>query len=104
MQGQTWDLNGPDVDYVIALHRLPDDGPETWTVTCAGCQTLMGMNAHGLAVGTTNLKTRGARRAGMRTKQTPCPFELPSFSSLFSIVCRCISQADGQGSRAKGVF
>jgi isopenicillin-N N-acyltransferase-like protein len=61
LQGQTWDLNGPDVDYVIALHRLPDEGPETWTVTCAGCQTLMGMNQHGIAVGTTNLKTRGAR-------------------------------------------
>lgn len=61
LQGQTWDLNGPDVDYVIALHRLPDDGPETWTVTCAGCQTLMGMNAHGIAVGTTNLKARGAQ-------------------------------------------
>lgn len=64
LQGQTWDLNGPDVDYVIALHRLPDSdeaGPETWTVTCAGCQTLMGMNSHGIAVGTTNLKTRGAR-------------------------------------------
>lgn len=61
IQGQTWDLNGPDVEYVIALHRLPDDGPETWTVTCAGCQTLMGMNQHGLTVGTTNLKTYGAR-------------------------------------------
>lgn len=61
LQGQTWDLNGPDVDYVIALHRVPDDGPETWTVTCAGCQTLMGMNEHGIAVGTTNLKTKGAR-------------------------------------------
>jgi len=61
LQGQTWDLNGPDAAYVIALHRLPDEGPETWTVTCAGCQTLMGMNEHGLSVGTTNLKTRGAR-------------------------------------------
>lgn len=61
LQGQTWDLNGPDVEYVIALHRIPDTGPETWTVTCAGCQTMMGMNAHGVAVGTTNLKTRGAR-------------------------------------------
>ncbi len=61
IQGQTWDLNGPDVDYVIALHRLPDDGPETWTVTCSGCQTLMGMNQHGVAVGTTNLKTFGAK-------------------------------------------
>ncbi|MEL6237372.1 MAG: C45 family peptidase [Pseudomonadota bacterium] len=61
IQGQTWDLNGPDVDYVIALHSLPDEGPETWTVTCSGCQTLMGMNQHGVAVGTTNLKTFGAK-------------------------------------------
>lgn len=61
LQGQTWDLNGPDVDYVIALHQIPDDGPETWTVTCAGCQTLMGMNEHGVTVGTTNLKTKGAK-------------------------------------------
>lgn len=61
IQGQTWDLNGPDVDYVVAVHRLPDDGPETWSVTCAGCQTLMGMNQHGIAVGTTNLKTKGAK-------------------------------------------
>ena len=47
--------------HVIALHRVPDEGPETWTVTCAGCQTLMGMNQHGVTVGTTNLKTKGAR-------------------------------------------
>ena len=61
IQGQTWDLNGPDVEYVVALHSLPDEGPETWTVTCAGCQTLMGMNEYGLTVGTTNLKTKGAK-------------------------------------------
>lgn len=61
LQGQTWDLNGPDVEYIIALHRIPDNGPETWTVTCSGCQTLMGMNVHGVSVGTTNLKTTGAR-------------------------------------------
>ena len=61
LQGQTWDLNGPDVDYVIAVHQIPDNGPETWAVTCAGCQTLMGMNEHGVTVGTTNLKTKGAR-------------------------------------------
>ncbi|MEM9375658.1 MAG: C45 family peptidase [Pseudomonadota bacterium] len=60
LQGQTWDLNEPDVKYVIALHQIPDEGPETWTVTCAGCQTLMGMNEHGVTVGTTNLKTKGA--------------------------------------------
>lgn len=61
LQGQTWDLNGPDVKYVVAIHRIPDEGPQTWTVTCAGCQTLMGMSERGIAVGTTNLKTRGAR-------------------------------------------
>lgn len=61
LQGQTWDLNGPDVAYVVAVHRLPDEGPETWSVTCAGCQTLMGMNEYGVTVGTTNLKTRGAQ-------------------------------------------
>ncbi|MEM6415217.1 MAG: C45 family peptidase [Pseudomonadota bacterium] len=61
LQGQTWDLNGPDVQYVIALHQIPMNGPETWTVTCAGCQTLMGMNEYGVTVGTTNLKTRGAK-------------------------------------------
>ena len=61
LQGQTWDLNPPDVEYVLALHQIPDEGPETWTVTCAGCQTLMGMNEHGVTVGTTNLKTHGAR-------------------------------------------
>ncbi|WP_412546762.1 C45 family autoproteolytic acyltransferase/hydolase [Maricaulis sp. MIT060901] len=61
LQGQTWDLNGPDVEYVIALQRLPDEGPETLSVTCAGCQSLMGMNQHGITVGTTNLKTRGAK-------------------------------------------
>ena len=61
LQGQTWDLNGPDMKYVVALHQLPENGPESWTVTCAGCQTLMGMNEHGVTVGTTNLKTRGAK-------------------------------------------
>ncbi len=61
LQGQTWDLNGPDMKYVVALHRIPDDGPETWAVTCAGCQTLMGMNEHRVTVGTTNLKTKGAK-------------------------------------------
>lgn len=61
LQGQTWDLNPPDVKYVVALHRVPETGPETWTVTCAGCQTLMGMNEHGVTVGTTNLKNRGAQ-------------------------------------------
>lgn len=58
---QTWDLNPTDLDYVVAVHRQPTSGPETWSVTCAGCPSLVGMNAHGVAVGTTNIKTRGSR-------------------------------------------
>ncbi len=59
--GQTWDLNPPDVDYVIGVHRHPASGPETWAITCTGCLTLVGMNARGLAVGTTNIKTYGSK-------------------------------------------
>ena len=59
--GQTWDLNPPDIEYIIALHRLPDHGLETWTVTCTGCLTLVGMNEQGVSVGTMNLKTWHSR-------------------------------------------
>lgn len=60
MGAQTWDLNPPDLEFVVAVNRRPKLGPETWSVTCTGCLTLMGMNEHGLAVGTTNIKVRGA--------------------------------------------
>ncbi len=58
---QTWDLNPTDLDFVVALHRRPGNGPECWTITCAGCPVLMGLNAHGLAFGTTNIRVRGCR-------------------------------------------
>lgn len=59
--GQTWDLNPTDLDYVVAVHREPQTGPETWAITCAGALSLIGMNANGIAVGTTNIKTRASR-------------------------------------------
>jgi isopenicillin-N N-acyltransferase-like protein len=59
--GQTWDLNPPDVAYVVAIKRSPTAGPKTWSITCTGCLTLVGMNEHGLCVGTTNVKTYGSR-------------------------------------------
>jgi isopenicillin-N N-acyltransferase-like protein len=59
--GQTWDLNPTDLDFVVAVHRMPESGPETWSVTCAGALSLTGMNAEGVAVGTTNIKTRRSR-------------------------------------------
>jgi isopenicillin-N N-acyltransferase-like protein len=58
---QTWDLNPTDLDFVVAVHRRPTNGLATWSITCAGCPSLMGMNAAGVAVGTTNIKTRGSR-------------------------------------------
>jgi len=61
LAAQTWDLNPTDLDYVVAVHRRPLEGPETWSVTCAGSLSLMGMNAEGVAVGTTNIKTRASR-------------------------------------------
>ena len=61
LAGQTWDLSAADVDCVVGVHRRPDNGPATWSVTVAGAPTLMGMNEHGLAVGTTNIKVPGAR-------------------------------------------
>jgi isopenicillin-N N-acyltransferase-like protein len=59
--GQTWDLNPTDLDFVVAVHRRPTAGPETWSVTVAGALSLTGMNALGVAVGTTNIKTRRSR-------------------------------------------
>ena len=61
LAGQSWDLNPTDVDFVVAVHRRPTGAPETWSVTCTGCLSLVGMNAEGLMVGTTNIKTHGAR-------------------------------------------
>jgi isopenicillin-N N-acyltransferase-like protein len=61
LAAQTWDLNPQDLDFVVAIHRLPDAAPESWSVTCTGCLSLVGMNAAGLAVGTTNVKTRDVR-------------------------------------------
>lgn len=58
---QTWDLNPDDLEFVVAVHRVPERGPETWSVTCAGALSLVGMNAAGVAVGTTNIKTRASR-------------------------------------------
>jgi isopenicillin-N N-acyltransferase-like protein len=55
--GQTWDLGSDNLPYVVGVHRKPDAGPETWCVTTVGCLSLMGINAEGVAIGTTNLRT-----------------------------------------------
>jgi isopenicillin-N N-acyltransferase-like protein len=57
---QTWDLATDNMPFVVAVHRRPVEGPETWSVTTVGCLSLMGMNAYGVAIGTTNLRTTDA--------------------------------------------
>jgi isopenicillin-N N-acyltransferase-like protein len=59
--GQTWDLATDNMPYVIGVHRRPTEGPETWSLTTVGCLSLIGLNAEGLAVGTTNIRTKDAR-------------------------------------------
>jgi isopenicillin-N N-acyltransferase like protein len=58
--GQTWDLATNNMPYVIGVHRQPDTGPQTWTLTTAGCLSLIGMNEDGLCVGTTNVRVTDA--------------------------------------------
>jgi isopenicillin-N N-acyltransferase like protein len=62
LAGQTWDLATYNMEFELLVHRQPDHGPATWSLTLAGCLSLIGMNEHGLAIGTTNLRTLDARR------------------------------------------
>lgn len=61
LAGQTWDLATDNMPYVIGVHRRPTHGPETWCLTTVGCLSLIGLNAEGIAVGTTNIRTKDAR-------------------------------------------
>jgi hypothetical protein len=58
---QTWDLNPTDIDFVVGVKREPTEGPQTWSITCVGCLSLVGMNSDGLSVGTTNIKVNDTR-------------------------------------------
>ncbi len=59
--GQTWDLATDNAPHVVAILREPDGAPATHAVTTDGCLSLMGLSETGVAVGTTNLRTRDAR-------------------------------------------
>jgi len=52
---QTWDMHTAAEQHVVLVHRRPDGGPATLSLTTAGCLSLVGLNAAGLAVGNTNL-------------------------------------------------
>lgn len=59
--GQNWDLQTSNMPYIRLVHRHPDQGPPTISLTLSGCLSLIGMNAHGVAVGNTNLQCHDPR-------------------------------------------
>lgn len=61
LSGQSWDLATDNMPYVLMVRREPTEGPKTLCLTLVGCLSLIGMNEHGLCVGTTNLRTKDAQ-------------------------------------------
>lgn len=59
--GQSWDLATDNLPFVLGVVRKPAESPATVTLTTDGCLSLIGMNEHGLCVGTTNIRTTDAR-------------------------------------------
>ena len=59
--GQTWDMHASAEDYICLFHRRPAVGPESLTMSTAGCLTLIGVNAAGIAVGNNNLQKTDIR-------------------------------------------
>jgi len=59
--GQTWDLGTDNMPYVLAVRRMPRSGLRSVGLTVAGSLPFLGINEAGLAVGTTNLRTRDAQ-------------------------------------------
>jgi isopenicillin-N N-acyltransferase like protein len=59
--GQTWDLGTDNMPYVLAVRRKPRSGLGSVGLTVAGSLPFLGINEAGLAVGTTNLRTRDAQ-------------------------------------------
>lgn len=59
--GQTWDMHATAEPFAVLVHRRPARGPETLSLTVAGCLSLIGLNSAGVAVGNTNLTATDAR-------------------------------------------
>lgn len=59
--GQTWDMHASAEPFISVFHRTPASGPQSLTLTTAGCLTLIGVNSAGIAVGNNNLRPTDAR-------------------------------------------
>ena len=60
--GQTWDMHGSALPYVMML-RVPeaDGAPAAWAFTITGCLGMTGLNARGVGVTINNLKSTDAK-------------------------------------------
>ncbi len=59
--GQTWDMHPDARDFLLVERRLPERGPAGLTLTTVGCLPLIGLNEHGVSIGTSNLMSNDAR-------------------------------------------
>ena len=59
--GQTWDLQTTNMPFVCIVKRSPLKSPKTVYMTTTGGLALIGMNEHGLSIGTNNIKCRDSR-------------------------------------------
>lgn len=59
--GQTWDLSTSNMPFVRIVKRKPVEGPATVCLSTVGCLSLIGMNEHGVSIGTTNIRSTDAR-------------------------------------------
>ena len=85
---QTWDLQTDNLPYVRLVHRRPHNAPETWSLTLAGCLTLIGINAAGIAVGTTNIVTTDVRIGVQYLSVLHRALRSDSFSEAVDSICR----------------
>lgn len=53
--GQTWDMHESATEHVLLLDGRPDEAPAFLAFTTTGCLGMIGMNEHGIAVGSNNL-------------------------------------------------
>ncbi len=59
--GQTWDLSTSNMPFVRIVKRKPTEGPATVCLSTVGCLSLIGMNEHGVSIGTTNIRSVDAK-------------------------------------------
>lgn len=58
---QNWDLGTTNMPYVCFVIRHPKGKPSSYNLTVTGGLSLIGLNSHGVAIGTNNIKSTDSR-------------------------------------------